>query len=114
MNETTARPPAPVHAARVRLLGHAIARKLLAIPADASKRSRTMRIVALDRQIRQFAWMMTRMTETDGGVTVIVDDEREWRRWFRAVCDAWEHISVDLADDDLAAFLWPGEMAVAE
>jgi len=112
MNETTARPPDPdpVHVARIRLFRAWIARRLLAIPPDCSKQSRTARLVHIDRGLKDFAREMASTVSVTPSAIVTLQLKREWKRWYWAAVEAWSDIhDARDAGESLDRFLFPAD-----
>jgi hypothetical protein len=105
-------PDARTHRFRVRMLGAAIARRILAIPPNVSAHSRKIRIAKVREKLDWFEDQMSRTVIFGDRTTVIVRDNRERDRWGCACADAWAQVADALeAGDDLAAFLFPAEAA---
>ena len=110
--------PAPTtdrtHAARVKLLQAAIARHILEIPADVSKRGRAIRIGKISEQVSRFRHWMCETHKHNGAAWITITDRKESDRWIRADIDAWDAIKAAMAaGEDLARFLFEPEVAAS-
>ena len=113
MNDTSTAPD-PIHAARVRLLSAAFAQRILAIPPDASKQSRAVRIGKVRTKVGDWVDWMSEHRIYQNGITAIITHRRETEPWWAAKWEAWDTVKRALdAGDDLTAFLFPSEAPVA-
>jgi hypothetical protein len=102
--------PDRIRAARVKLLRHAIAQQILEIPADCSKHSRATRIGKVRQRVSGWWSRMSKTCRRTGGLTLCIDDEREWMTWCHTAAEAWNVVKAALdAGEPMTAFMFPSE-----
>src|SRR5436305_753779 len=96
-----------VHRTRVRLLQASLARQILAIPPDASKRSRAARIGKIRQNLGLFTHSLCEQYLCIGSYLARVTDGALHTQWISAQIDAWQSVQDALeAGESLSQFLF--------
>lgn len=104
--------PDRTHAARVRFVQHAIVRLILEIPDGVSDRSRAVRIGKIRERVSHHTGWLCETYKWAGSNQVRITDGAKRDLWTKAYCEGWNAVKDALdAGDDLAAFLFPAEVA---
>lgn len=98
------------HAARVKFVQHALASRILAIPADCSKQGRAVRVGQIRNKVADYTNWLCKTHIWGGSKNVSITDTKQRDLWISAFCAGWKTVKAALdAGEDLTAFLFGGE-----